>query len=214
MTGNSDKFLSAYNEIDKWMRGKLGAGREESFVAILRRLSKSNELVRFWRTELEELAELRNAIVHQSKNGHVIAEPHDDTVNQIRDISSQLLSPRRVIPMFQANVVSIGSGDSLLDALRRMREGDFSQIPVVDGTKIVGVLTANTISRWLQAYSQAGLVDLADTVVREVLRSVEEDEVFRVTSRSETCYDVLSHFLKAFQPMVEVPKANRHQSCG
>ena len=77
---NSERFLNAFSKIEKYIRKLIAGDRRATFYALVDDASKKNSAVNTYRTDLKEFADLRNAIVHERTDGHVSAEPRDDTV--------------------------------------------------------------------------------------------------------------------------------------
>lgn len=76
---NSDLFLISFNRIEKWMRDEMGNARNMGFTELVRRLAQRKQLmIRKYEDDLLQLAQLRNAIVHDRiAVDFVIAEPND-----------------------------------------------------------------------------------------------------------------------------------------
>ena len=93
---NSDLFLISFNRIEKWMRDEMGNARNMGFTELVRRLAQRKQLmIRKYEDDLLQLAQLRNAIVHDRiAVDFVIAEPNDWTVKRIQLIEQELIQPR------------------------------------------------------------------------------------------------------------------------
>lgn len=92
---NSDLFLISFNRIEKWMRDEMGNARNMGFTELVRRLAQRKQLmIRKYEDDLLQLAQLRNAIVHDRiAVDFVIAEPNDWTVKRIQLIEQELIQP-------------------------------------------------------------------------------------------------------------------------
>ena len=88
---NSDLFLISFNRIEKWMRDEMGNARNMGFTELVRRLAQRKQLmIRKYEDDLLQLAQLRNAIVHDRiAVDFVIAEPNDWTVKRIQLIEQE-----------------------------------------------------------------------------------------------------------------------------
>lgn len=53
----------------------------------------------------------------------------------------------KVIDLVQGEVVTIGAGDSIEDAARTMAKHQVRRLPVIDGTRLVGVLAQADLAR-------------------------------------------------------------------
>ena len=196
-TTNSDRFLTAFRRIERWMETHApGSRRIDGFPNAINHFAKKNNVIRRFRDDLRQFAELRNALVHEYAGHKLIAEPNDWTVRRIELIAEELVSPPRVLPTFAKEVVTISPDDSVSRALRLMHEHGFSQMPVYSDTRCRGMLTGNTIARWLAARVSDDVFSLAETTVADVLRFAGQEKThnFRFAARDATLFDVLDLF--------------------
>ena len=193
---NSKRFLDAYNKIDNHLRRLIGKGNETGFSAIVDLAGKSNAVAGRFSDDLKEYGDLRNAIVHRRKGDRIIAEPNDEAVREIEHIAAQLLDPPKVIPRFKKEVYRLSSSDSIAEAVKAMHALSFSQIPIYDASAFKGLLTANTVSRWLGASVAEEIFELADTRIDQVLSYAEtaDQENYRFLRREATVYDAVVEF--------------------
>jgi len=146
-----ERFLSAYAVIEQEMRRRWGnpAGRE-SFRHLVDVLKSKDSLIRKFKDDLEEFSELRNAIVHERISpDYLIAVPLPETVAKIETIAGILTNPPLVYPRFGRPVFTLQVHEPASRVLKATRDTDFSQFPVYDGSRYVGLLTNSGISRWV-----------------------------------------------------------------
>ncbi len=192
---NSDVFLRSFCEIESWLRRSVAADRSNTFYQLVDRAAQTNRVVKRYRDDLKEFADLRNAIVHERTDDHVIAEPNDRAVAEIDRIRNALLNPPAVIPRFQlAEIRSRTLADSVGDAVGDMRNGSFSQLPILSGTKVVALLTAETVVRWLASEFANEIVSLWETQIERILPFTEDVDHYCFLSRAATLFDALSKF--------------------
>ena len=191
---NADRFLALFSEVERFLRDSASLNRWTSFSELVAIASRSNKLVGRYHKDLKEFADLRNAIVHERTDHHVIAEPNDRAVRDFSHIRSMLLSPPKVIPKFLRDVLVNRVGESVGSAVVAMRKASFSQVPIVSQDKIVALLTPDTISRWLAHESSNDLVSLLDTSIEEVLPHTEDPEHYAVVSQRASLVEVLEIF--------------------
>src|SRR5205823_4042689 len=79
-------------------------------------------------------------------------------------------------------------------AAKQMHDGSFSQLPVYSVNILVGLLTSETVARWLAAELADGQGILEERPVEEVMRHEEETHSYVVMGRSGTVDDALSEF--------------------
>jgi len=188
---NSDRFLQAFNRIEKHLRREAQGDKFVSFGTLVREAERRDPIVRRYAIDLHELADLRNAIVHESTDSHVIAEPNDRTTEHIEAIAAALGEPPLVTPDFIGEVVTIAETAAIGEAVALLNERNYSQLPVTKQGVFYALLTTNTVARWLGA--AASKVDLSESVA-EVLEHAEEDETHVFVDQNASLFRVLEAF--------------------
>ena len=85
---NAQRFLNAFVRIEKQLKQLAGVTKYTRFYQLVNQVAKTNSTVRKNELELQEYADLRNAIVHQrSGEGRVIAIPVDEVVDNIEELA-------------------------------------------------------------------------------------------------------------------------------
>jgi len=148
----------------------------------------------FHADDLKEYAELRNAIVHFGPPPKAIAEPHMETVLAIEQLRNLFLQPPKVVDHFKSRVQVCSPDEPIGDVIKRMRSGRYSQMPVLGKGKILGLLTTNTVVRWLAAQVGETTQKLEREVVATVLYEAENSDNYDILSRSATVFDALRAF--------------------
>ncbi|MGI6663609.1 MAG: CBS domain-containing protein [Bacillota bacterium] len=199
-----DRFLAAYHLVEQLLRKMSGNGTRESFRHLVDEMSKENAVVRRYRDDLVEFAELRNAIVHERISpDYLIAVPLLETVERIEEIARVLASPPTVYPRFRKEVAVFSPRDSLKKVFQVMHRKGFTQFPVYEDGVYRGLLTDRSIARWVAGLMAGGM---AKASVGEVLSGVSVDEVLaseknphraRFVSRRSTVYEVEEIFREA-----------------
>jgi predicted transcriptional regulator len=191
---NSDRFLNAFREIERHLYRLTGADAGTAFSRVVKDAAQRDTAVGRYTDDLFEFAELRNAIVHRKRGDEVIAEPNDQGVADIERIAHHLTKPPTVIPLFQGRVLTVLTGDSIGIAVKAMFDEQYSQAPVYDQETFVGLLTTNTIARWLGACVEEDLLSLEETTVAQVLQHTEDKENHCFLSRDATLFEALDRF--------------------
>ncbi len=194
MTGG-ERFLDAFAAIERLLRQKAGARREDRFSALVETAARRDPAVRRLAVDLKEYADLRNAIVHERGGGHLIAEPHESTVSRIEEIRTLLERPPQLGSLFHGPVQVADPHEPVGTAAQQMRKGDFSQLPVYEGPAFIGLLTAETVTRWLAAMLAGGVGLVEEAAVADVLPHTE-DPVHHCAflPRDATAFDALDKF--------------------
>lgn len=192
---SGDRFLDAFAAIERLLRQKAQARREDRFYGLVDIAANRDPAVRRMATDLKEFADLRNAIVHERGGGHLIAEPHETTVRRLEEIRLLLEQPPQLGSLFRRPVSVAAPKEEVGAVAKVMRDGDFSQIPVYDQTRFVGLLTAETVTRWLAAMLADGVGLVEDAPVGDVLLHTEDPAHHCMfLARSSTVFDALDAF--------------------
>jgi predicted transcriptional regulator len=191
---NSDRFLLAFKKIEYCLNKIVKHKKRVKFYDLVQAAIESDPSIRFFQSDLEEYADLRNAIVHRYSNGQVIAEPNDKAVNEIESIASMICNPPRVSSLFKRNVVILSPEDSIEEAVNIMLKKSFSQLPVVKNTRFWGLLTTNTIARWLGSQTSENILNVKQTPITKVLNFTEDRDNHLFLKEDGTLFDVLEYF--------------------
>jgi predicted transcriptional regulator len=197
MSGGT-RFLAAFNEIEDCFRAASGTDEHVGFSQMARAYADKKRLPLPQRDALLAFASLRNAITHgRFYDGHPIAEPVPEVVDQIEQLRDQIKSPPKALTVLGVMDVCLARPDEPISAvLEHVRRFDYSQLPVYGETGCVGILTTNAIARWLahQLTINKGLAE--EEPVSQVLCFAEPHERALLVRRSITAsqaIDRLSH---------------------
>ena len=193
---NSDIFLSSFNRIEKWMRDEMGNARNMGFTELVRRLAQRKKaVIRQYEEDLLQLAQLRNAIVHDRiAVDFVIAEPNDWAVNKIQQIEEDLIRPAKVLPRFAKHVTGFERDLPLLDLLGTVAKKRYSQFPLYNKGKFVALVTLRVIGFWLAKESQKGTLDLTDKKAADLIFSDGKYTNYRFVAEHTYVYEVETMF--------------------
>lgn len=144
---NSKKFIEAYNKIDHNLRAQYNFKRGQSFGDMIRRCSAINSIVRKFEDVLIDYSRLRNAIIHNENEDYVIAEPHDDVVEKIEKISELICTPPLVInTVCNKAILTCDAQDSVGKVLEKMYESSYSNLPIYQDNKLVGMANGQKLA--------------------------------------------------------------------
>lgn len=191
---NATRFLNAFQKVESHLRRKVDRSERPTFCGLVDVVGRSDRSVKHFSTDLKEFADLRNAIIHERTDGHVIAEPSDRTVRDIERIAALLVEPPRVIPHFQKTVSTLKLSDSVADAVKVMLDRSFSQIPIEGERGFVALLTTDTVARWLGSSIETDIFSLSETTIESVLLFSEYKDNYRLVSAASNIFDALEEF--------------------
>lgn len=124
-----------------------------------------------------------------------VAEPSLRAVQEIEKVRDELLNPRTVLSVLNNSKPVVVHPDARVgETLRRMYQEEFSQVPVYDEKRYFGLLTTNTVARWIadQLERHGGVVE--DVAVRKVLSFAEKIENVLHCSRTLSVTETVRHF--------------------
>lgn len=174
---NAERFMQAFRSIEDYVRRNVDeSAQQKSFIKQVTALATSDILIHKHRVDLEQFARLRNAIAHQQRGDMVIAEPNAQAVADIERIAAELWNPPLVLPAFRANVFTLTPQEPVERALELLFQRKYSQVPIYADAEFVGLLTANTVIRWLGSRGPAASIALDEARVGDLLAYREESE--------------------------------------
>ena len=195
---NSDRFIYAYNRIEKSMEKMSGFIGYMPFSRLIDKTKKDNAVIRKFEDDLRVYANLRNAIVHnRTEVEYAIAEPHDDTVELIEYIDRELAKPITVGQMFRRKVHTLKSSDTLSTGLELIRKQRFNQIPIYQDNEFIGLVTANGITFWLADEYPEDVVSGKIPLLIDIYHHEKKKNTYRFISQDLSVYEAEEYFKKA-----------------
>lgn len=194
---NSDRFLSAFNNIHDFIKKESGSNRHVGFTEGLNKLRHKNFILARCFDDLQVFNDLRNVIVHRKNQvEYSIAEPHIETVINIENILGHLIKPERVYPKYASNVKSFTTDESLTTILIEVNQQGYSQFPIYDDNgQFIGLLTENGITNWLSRSLNDDLISISDTKINDVIQYEEIQSHFLFVSRNISVFEAKEKFL-------------------
>jgi len=205
MKRNSERFISSFNRINKWLIDTSGNTQGTSFVNLVNALRKRKDLrVGPFASDLIQFAQLRNAIVHDhTASGFVIAEPNDWAVERIEYIEQELIYPEKVLPRFRKNITGVPIDWLLTDFLRLVASKKYTVYPVFDADNhFAGLITLNRLGLILAEETTEGRRDFATQTVQTILERPEKRVGYDFIAGNISVHEVMEYFMK--DPTLEV----------
>ncbi len=195
---NAGSFINSYNKIDGQLRGLYGYKASQSFTDIVRRCAEKNATVRKYENELIDYARLRNAIVHQSTDGSIIAVPCDEVVEKISQIERLLCTPPTIgSAMREKKIVSVDDEISVKQVILLISRTGFSNLPVYHRGRMIGIVNNRRIIRELGGVLAAG-GDLdayaANTPVGKIVTESDLFTYYKYLGRKNTLQEIVDAF--------------------
>lgn len=194
---NAQRFITAYNEIDHSLRSIYGFKRSLTFSDVIRKAVQFNSVIRKYEETLIDYARLRNSIVHSNNSNYIIAEPHDDVVEEMEMIAKLISTPPRALDkVCRKNVVCINCDSSVKQAIELLASAEFSNVPVYRGSNLLGVANASRLMRTIGKKLLEN-IDINDYINKTcICDALEEDNknYYKVADKSLTIEQALNMF--------------------
>jgi predicted transcriptional regulator len=198
-----ERFQVAYNAVDHYLREQTKSNQSTPFSQMVRDYAARYP---HWREQesLRMIGDLRNAVVHQRERSYeYLSVPLLSVVENLERIRDQFISPERVYPRFGKNVTCFNAEDVFSEVLRYISEKEFSQFPIYQQDKFLGLLTENGITRWLAHHSTKvmTLVELDEVTVKDLLIQEERRLNYKFVHRGLIILDAENFFV--LNPLLE-----------
>lgn len=195
---NSQRFISAYNSIDYSLRTIYGFKRSISFSDLIRKSVPLNSIVRKYEDELIDYGRLRNSIVHGTNPNYVIAEPHDEVVEEFEKIAKLIATPPTAFDRVCKNeVLTCEATLNLKEVLALMSKSGYHNLPVYSGGILQGVvLESKLLTEIGNSILRGENIDayLTKTKVYQVMVKQDDFNSFRVADKNLTIEKALNYF--------------------
>jgi len=193
---NAERFLNAYSELEHELKRILNLKDHRPFTELVNKGARVNPVIEKHRFDLREYSELRNAIVHDRAGGEIIAEPNGDAVADIEHIARLLLEPPRVLPLFQKKVLTLQIDHPAARAIRELSKLTYTQAPVLENGRVIGLLTLNMIVQWMGLSLAENSFDIEKTSIGELMRVVDHKGSYEIVSADTSLPEIPGLFNK------------------
>jgi len=195
---NSERFLDAFNKIEYSLKTKYNFSRSMGFSDLIRKTVSFNYIVRKYEDDLIDYGRLRNAIVHSSRDNKIIAEPHDDVVEEIEKIEKLINKPECVLEKIcRKDLLSIDANTSIQDVIKLIASSHYSNIPVYKDKELIGIANGQKILDAMGLYLISGgksKIFLENFKIEDMLTKLENSNYYVVKNENLTIEDALSEF--------------------
>jgi len=195
---NAQRFITAYNSIDYSLRTIYDFKRSMSFSDVVRRSVVLNSVVRKYEEDLIDFGRLRNAIIHNGNNKFIIAEPHDDIVEKIERLAYLISEPPKAIDRVgNKEVITIEREMKIKPAIELIARSGYSNLPVYDADKLIGVLNGRKLINVLgkKMMEGASVDEFVENVsVGEIVAEMGDDYYYMLSDEELTIDEAMNCF--------------------
>jgi CBS domain-containing protein len=149
----SDELLGLYNEVDHFLRTACKSDKFVEHGFLIQEISASNSVVARNQQLLRSVGQIRNNIVHNPipKVAQPLVSPNPELVKAYRSVRDALLNPpgalNIAIPRQQIFTSTLDA--PLAEILQAMSQNIFTHVPIMEGDKMIGVFSENTLLSYL-----------------------------------------------------------------
>ncbi|WP_456279159.1 CBS domain-containing protein [Bacillus sp. AK128] len=191
---NAERFEVAFNQIHEALK-RIVKINDDRFVVLVRVGSKHHQIIDTYKDDLEQYAKLRNSLVHDKiKIGYYIAEPHESIVEHIEKIATIFNRPNHALSIATKKVIFFQYEDSILKVIQGIKKFSYSQYPVYKGKTCMGLLTTESIVKWMATnIVNNSILELSDIVVADIMQYEEHHPILFVP-KSTNIFEIEEHF--------------------
>jgi len=191
-----EEFLNEFCAIERYLKDLSGQKNDPPFSSVLKDAAKKNKVVNRYLSELKAFAQLRNLLSHERYDNEYLAKPSETIILGIRKIHKKIVAQPLLYSLCRKNILTFEGTNKIQDVVVAMRKYNFSQVPILNQQQIYGVLSANTISRWLGSDQTDDIVCTSETNVNDVMSHQEYTDNYVILSRSDTFGKAIAKFDK------------------
>lgn len=184
---NAERFVKAYNTIDQSLRQRHNIRRSLSFSDMIRKTVVVDYIVRKYEDQLIDYGRLRNAIIHNSNDEFLIAEPHTDVVEEFEKIARLVSAPPKVFDtVCTKEVFTVEHQTSLFDVIKLIYSSSYSNIPVYKNGGVIGVANGQKILDYIGKHLNYG-IDIDDFLKTTTIEKFVKDQTSTEIKYFEVC---------------------------
>jgi CBS domain-containing protein len=196
--GSTEQFIGLYHELWDHLRQLTDSDHRVSFNDLIDKASNLNELVRSEARSLKDFGRLCNEIKnHRAYPREKIAEPTKKALSDFKRLVENIISPKSLIPKYQAEIKCFSPKDQLVTALRYMRDNDFSQI-VIEEKGGLSLLTVEGLAKWLEQQAENDVITIAKVKISDAL-ACDLPDTLEVMRPEDTIYDAQQTFKNSIE---------------
>ena len=191
---NDIKYIEQFNKIEQFLRKITNSEDNIRFNELLTR-ANNNYVVNRYFVELKEHGKLRNVISHK-RGTEFFAMPTDLALLSITKIKNYLIKPKKVKELINNIPMVLTPQTTILETLKTVKSKGYSQFPVYDNDKYLGIITSNSIIMWLASVSDSSgeiIEDLNKLTLSDLLKYNEELDSAEFINENITVTEFISN---------------------
>jgi hypothetical protein len=188
--GSTEEFIGLYYKLWDHLRQITGSKHDTGFNVLVDKAAEVNGISKNEARRLKDFGKLGNTI--RNHNFYQIAGPTTKALSEFKRLVDNIISPKKLIPKFQAEIKCFSPKDRLRTTLTYMRDKDFSQAVVREKGKL-SLLTVEGVAKWLEQQADKDFITVAKVKVGEAL-ACDLPDTFEVMGPEGTISDAQRTF--------------------
>lgn len=192
MGSNYQRFMHAFNELHNVIAKKVHKEPDTNFGELMGTAAKNRDkVIEKYVDEIDFYRELRNLLTHHTINGdEAVAQPSDSLIEEIEMVTEKIKYSKRVKDVFLKRVRTFDVNDPLEKVLDVINHVRYTQFPVFDGDKLVGIVSSIGVTKYLAKAMNQDIRSIKNTTVKHILEVEEEKKLFEVISADTSIFDI------------------------
>jgi predicted transcriptional regulator len=187
---NYEKFIVLCNKFTRYLSDTYQLKSNATMGQVIRILRHRHPLIKYHFEALDSYADLRNVLVHETYNEHVLAQPSDHVIKHFEWIYQSILTPISLRDLMHKTVISLKASMTFSDVLDHIRVYKFSHYPIFEKNHFLGVLSDNGIAHALAQKEFNEMKKLYQTPLKQILDFDEHKNDYLVVSIETSMFDL------------------------
>jgi len=183
-----ERFLSAYTRIEQFLRDNVTGWKDCTTPDLAQDFCELRPGLDISPYKIRTAMNLRHALSHgQVKAGRFPAYPTEEFVQEVERIAKRFTNPPLITSRCKRQVETASPDDSLRALLIRMSELQLSQFPVYTAGKFVGLISENSIARWIAERARhERCLNFAEVQVETIVNETSDSSAYRFVPERTT----------------------------
>lgn len=188
---NIEIFQEKFNRLEQIIRSRYFDGdMSTSLYSLLNSKKNKSRMFQEHLSHFKALKNLRNNIAHGDREEYY-AIPTDKTIELLDKLLSKLENPP-IIDTLQLTAPLIAKyEDTLSNIVSKMIENDYSQVPVLKGDKIIGLMTLESVFKGIW---NEKIIMQESTLVESVVRLELLSHRYKKMNKQTNAADIIREF--------------------
>ena len=187
---NYETFIVLCNKFTRYLSDTYQLKSTSTMGQVIRILRHRHPLIKYHFEALDSYADLRNVLVHETYNKHVLAQPSDHVIEHFQWIYESILTPITLKDLMHKEVISLDATMTFADVLDHIKTYTFTHYPIFEKNQLLGVLSDNGITHALARKNFDQIKDLYDTQLQYILDYDEHKNDYVIVSVQTSIFEL------------------------